>query len=105
LVTPSEPRRSILVNNTVAEGLATDTINAKRSKSMDFRFFWLRDSIQKSQYFIRHIKGKWNISNFFTKPLPKDKFEQFSPYIVTEIDPNMEQTRPKRATVTMGKTS
>ncbi len=31
---------SILVNNTMAEGLATDTINAKRSKSMDTRFFW-----------------------------------------------------------------
>jgi hypothetical protein len=89
----------------VAEGLATDTINAKRSKSMDVRFFWLRDRIQKSQFFIRHIKGKWNTSDFFTKPLPKDKFEQFSPCIATEIDPNMEQKRPKRATVTMGKTS
>ena len=100
-----QPTTTILVDNTVAEGLATDTINAKRSKSMDVRFFWLRDRIKKLQFFIRHIKGKWNISNFFTKPLPKDKFEQFSPYIVTEIDPNMEQTRPKRATVTMGKTS
>ena len=76
------PQRAtpILVDNMVAEGLATDTINAKRSKSMDVRFSWLRDRIQNSQFFIRHIKGKWNISNFFTKPLPKDKFEQFSPY-------------------------
>jgi hypothetical protein len=49
---------SILVDNTVAEGLATDTINVnvKRSKSMDVRVFWLRDRIQKSQFFIRHIK-------------------------------------------------
>jgi hypothetical protein len=31
---------SILVDNTAAEGLATDTINAKRSKSMDVCFFW-----------------------------------------------------------------
>jgi hypothetical protein len=37
------------------------------------------------------------------KPLPKDKFEQFSPYVVTKVDPNMEQTRPKRNTITMGK--
>ncbi len=101
----SQRATSILVDNTVAEGLATDTINAKRSKSMDIQFFWLRDKIQKSQFFIRHIKGKWNISDFFTTPLPKDKFEQFSPYIVPEIDPNMEQRRPKRATVTMEKTS
>jgi hypothetical protein len=54
----SQRATSILVDNTVAEGLATDTINAKRSKIMDVRFFWLRDRIQKSQFFIRHIKGK-----------------------------------------------
>jgi hypothetical protein len=54
-------------------------------------FFWLRDRIQKSQFFICHIGGRWNIRDSFTKPLPKDKFEQFSPYIVTELDPNMEQ--------------
>jgi hypothetical protein len=100
-----QPTIHILVDNTVAEGLATDTINAKRSKSMDVRFFWLRDRIQKLQFFIRHIKGRWNISDFFTKPLPKEKFEQFAPYIVTEIGPNMEQTRPKRNPITMGKTS
>jgi hypothetical protein len=84
----------------VAEGLTTDTINAKRSKSMDDRFFWLRDRIRKSQFFIRHIKGKWKmeLSNFFTKTLQNDK-------IVTEIDPNMEQMRPKPATVTLRKAS
>ncbi len=48
---------------------------------------------------------KTEIHAIFSKPLPKDEFEQFSPYIVTEIDPNMEQMRPKRATVTMGNTS
>ncbi len=74
-----QPTTTIFVDNTVAEGLATDTINAKRSKSMDVSFFWLRDRIKKLQFFIRHIKGKWNIiSDFFRKPLPKDKFEQFS---------------------------
>jgi hypothetical protein len=29
-----------MIDNTVAEGLAADTINAKCSKSMDVRFFW-----------------------------------------------------------------
>jgi hypothetical protein len=62
-----QPTTHILVDNTVAEGLATDTINVKRSKSMDVRFFWLRDRIQKLQFFIRHIKGRWNISDFFSQ--------------------------------------
>jgi hypothetical protein len=41
---------SILVDNTVAEGLAIDTINAKRWKIMDVRFFWLRDRIKNRNF-------------------------------------------------------
>ena len=93
---------TISVDNTVAEGLAADTINAKRSKSMDVRFFWLRDRGKKLEFFMKHLKGKWNISDFFTKPLPKDKFEQFLPYIVVETDDASIQT-PKRHTVVMHK--
>jgi hypothetical protein len=48
----------IMIDNTVAEGLAADTINAKRSKSMDVRFFWLRDRIKKGQFAVRHLAGK-----------------------------------------------
>ncbi len=44
---PQEPAM-IMIDYTVAEGLAADTVNAKRSKSMDVRFFWLRDRIQKA---------------------------------------------------------
>ncbi len=46
-----QPTTTILVDNTVAEGLATDTIYAKHSKSMDVRFFWLRDRIKKTAIF------------------------------------------------------
>jgi hypothetical protein len=90
-----------LIDNTVAEGLASDTINAKRSKSMDVRFFWLRDRVKKLQFAMKHLPGRWNISDFFTKPLPRDKFEQFVPYIIVEMDPALEQ--PKRSTVVLHK--
>jgi hypothetical protein len=97
---PQQPT-TISVDNTVAEGLATNTINAKRSKSMDVRFFWLRDRVQKLQFRMQHLKGRWNISDFFTKPLPKDKFEQFLPYIVVEVDANLEP--PQRQTIVLQK--
>ncbi len=54
-----------MIDNTVAEGLAADTVNAKRSKSMDVRFFWFRDRIQQAQFAVRHLAGRWNISDFF----------------------------------------
>jgi hypothetical protein len=38
---------TLLLDNTVAIGLACDTVNAKRSKSMDMRFFWLRDHVRQ----------------------------------------------------------
>jgi hypothetical protein len=92
---------TISVDNTVAEGLATDTINAKRSKSMDVRFFWLRDRVKKLQFRMQHLAGRWNISDFFTKPLPREKFEQFLPYIIVEAD--ADPTPPQRNTVVLHK--
>jgi hypothetical protein len=65
---PQQPT-PILVDNTVAEGLANNTVNAKRSKSIDVRFFWLRDRVKHGEFTIQHLKGRWNISDFSTKSL------------------------------------
>jgi hypothetical protein len=92
---------TILVDNTVAEGLAKDTVNARRSKSMDVRFFWLRDRVKKGEFLIKHLQGRYNISDFFTKPLPTDKFYQFLLFLIVVIDANF--TTPKRQTVVMSK--
>jgi hypothetical protein len=100
---PQNPT-TIMIDNTVAEGLAADTINARRSKSMDVRFFWLRDRIQRGQFKVQHLAGRWNISDFFTKSLPKDKFMQFFAYLVVNLDLEVQAPRLKRITVTMAKT-
>jgi hypothetical protein len=97
---PQQPT-PILVDNTVAEGLANATINAKRSKSMDMRFFWLRDRVKRMQFLMKHIAGRWNIADFFTKPLPKEKFEQFTPYIIVHVDEDI--ATHKRHTMTLEK--
>jgi hypothetical protein len=89
------------VDNTVAEGLASDTINARRSKSMDVRFFWLRDRVKKAQFYMQHLQGKWNIADFFTKPLPKEKFDQFTPYIIVQTESKSE--KKLRRTVVLNK--
>ena len=59
----------LLIDNTVAIGLANDTINKKRSKSMDMRFFWLRDRVKQQQFVVEHIPGQYNVADFFTKAL------------------------------------
>jgi hypothetical protein len=68
---------------------------------MDVRFFWLRDRVRQAQFHIRHLSGRWNISDFFTKSLPKEKFQQFQPYIIVEVEDNIPIL--KRQTVRMNK--
>ncbi len=95
---------TIMIDNTVAEGLAADTVNAKRSKSMNVRFFWLRDRIKQGQFAVQHLAGRWNIADFFTKSLPREKFDQFYAYLTVNLDFELTVPRPKRITITMAKT-
>jgi hypothetical protein len=101
---PQQPTL-LLIDNTVAIGLANDSINKKRSKSMDMRFFWLRDRVQQKQFVVEHIPGQFNIADFFTKALPKTKYDQFHQYLVVNTDFS-ENKRPQKKinTVTMDKT-
>ena len=101
---PQQPTL-LLIDNTVAIGLANDSINKKRSKSMDMRFFWLRDRVQQKQFVVEHIPGQFNIADFFTKALPKSKYDQFHQYLVVNTDFS-EYKRPQKKikTVTMDKT-
>ena len=99
---PQQPT-TIMIDNTVAEGLAADTINAKRSKSMDVRFFWLRDRIKKGQFAVKHLAGRWNIADFFTKSLPREKFSQFAPYVVINLDKEPPSKKRKITTITLVK--
>ena len=94
----------IMIDNTVAEGLAADTLNAKRSKSMDVRFFWLRDHIKKGQFAVKHLAGRWNISDFFTKSLPREKFQQFYEYITVNLGLEPQTRQRKSTTITLVKT-
>jgi hypothetical protein len=57
-----QPPTLLRTDNTVAIGIANDSINAKRSKSIDMRFYWLQDRVKQGQFEIQHIPGQWNIA-------------------------------------------
>ena len=81
-----QPATTLQIDNTVAIQLANASINAKRSKAMDMRFFWIVDRIRQGQFKTLHVPGVWNIADFFTKALPKQKFYQFLAYLATNLD-------------------
>jgi hypothetical protein len=98
-----QPATMLRMDNTVAIGLAEGNINARRSKAMDMRFFWLVDRVQKKQFKVAHISGCWNIADHFTKPLPKHKFYQFLQYLAVNLDNEALQPKLNIKTVTFRK--
>jgi hypothetical protein len=84
-----QPPTLLLCDNECAVGIANDTVKAKRSKSMDMRFHWLRDRIRQGHFIMQWRKGANNLADFFTKPLPAHQHQALMPLLVrTPIDPN-----------------
>ncbi len=101
---PQPPTLLVLrMDNTVAIGIATEAINAKRSKSMDMRFFWIIDRVRQGQFVIKHIAGQWNVADHFTKPLPKSKLLRFLHYLVINNDNEPSEPSRKIKTITIPK--
>ncbi len=98
-----QPPTVLRMDNTVALGIASGTMNAKRSKSMDMRFFWIIDRVEQGQFIVSHVPGIWNIADHFTKPLPKDKFDQFTQFLIVNTDNEPKTDQLKTSTVTFPK--
>jgi hypothetical protein len=89
-----QPPTLLSMDNTVAIGIATKIIKAKRSKSksMGMRFFSIIDCVRQKQFVIEHVSGQWNIADHFTKPLPRAKFLQFLQYLSVNMDDEPSET-------------
>ena len=44
-----QPATKMITDNNTAEGIITGTIKQKRSKSIDMRFYWLKDRQEKNK--------------------------------------------------------
>ena len=98
-----QPSTLLRMDNSVAVALANGTINAKRSKTMDMRFFWLTDRVKQGQISVDHIPGIWNIADHFTKALPKAKFYQFVNFLSINMDNEDQKQKKKPTTITFPK--
>lgn len=77
-----QPATTILCDNKCAQGIATDTIKPKRTKSIDMKFCWIRDRIRQGQFLVMWRKGTDNLADFFTKPLPVHLHQRLMPLLV-----------------------
>ena len=60
----------IQTDNSTAEGIANDTVKAKRSKAMDMRFYWIKDRVHQGQFRIHWKPGADNKADCHTKHHP-----------------------------------
>lgn len=60
----------ILCDNQCAVGLATNSLKAKRTKSIDMRYHWIQDRVTQGHFQVVWRRGEHNLADFFTKALP-----------------------------------
>jgi hypothetical protein len=53
-----QPPTLLLCDNEIAVALANKTITPRLSKSIDMRFRWLQDRIQRNQFRVEHVAGR-----------------------------------------------
>jgi hypothetical protein len=60
----------IFCDNLCAVGIANNTFNLKRTKTIDMRYHWIRDQVKLRVFKITWKAGKFNLADFFTKAHP-----------------------------------
>ena len=48
----TQPPTLLKTDNSAAEGIFTATVRQKRSKAMEMRFYWMKDSVKQKDFFV-----------------------------------------------------
>lgn len=88
-----QPATPIQTDNSTACGIINDTVKQKRSKSMDMRFYWIRDRVRQGQFRIYWKAGSGNLADYFSKHHPiahhqsmRSKYLHISPNYYAALD-------------------
>jgi hypothetical protein len=54
-------------NNTTEDGIINNTVQQKRSKAMDMRFYWVKDRVEQDQFNVGWAPDDNNMRDYFTK--------------------------------------
>jgi hypothetical protein len=54
-------------DNTKADDIINNTVQKKRSKAMDMRFYWVKDRVEQDQFNVGWAPGDTNMGDYFTK--------------------------------------
>eukprot|EP00956_Cyclotella_meneghiniana_P012720 scaffold18074_cov132-Cyclotella_meneghiniana.AAC.3 len=65
-----QPPTPIHCDNSTAAGIANNTVKRQRSRSMEMRYFWVADQVQRKQFDVKWHPGQENLGDYYTKHHP-----------------------------------
>jgi hypothetical protein len=62
-----QPATPVHTDNSTACGIANNNIKQQRSRTIDVRFYWVRDRVRQGKFNIYWQPGKVNLADYYTK--------------------------------------
>eukprot|EP00804_Cyclotella_cryptica_P008022 CCRYP_004538-RB/>CCRYP_004538-RB protein AED:0.45 eAED:0.39 QI:0/-1/0/1/-1/0/1/0/221 len=63
----TQPPTPTHCDNETATGIANNTVKKQQSRSMEMRFFWVADQVNRHHFQVRWHPGQKNLADYFTK--------------------------------------
>ena len=77
-----QPATPLITDNETAANLSNDNLKQKHSKSMDMRFYWIKDRVKQKQFDVFWRSGKHNLADYHTKIHPEDHTIKMRPIYI-----------------------
>jgi hypothetical protein len=70
----------LTTDNTTADGIINNTVQQKRSKAMDMRFYWVKYRVEHQQFNLGWARGNTNLGDYFTRHRSPAHHKGMRPY-------------------------
>jgi hypothetical protein len=74
----------LTTDNTTSDGIINNTVQQKRSKTMDMRFYWVKDRVEQKQFNDGWAPGDTNLGDYFTKYHSPAHHKRMIPYYLND---------------------
>jgi hypothetical protein len=82
----TQPATPLRTDNSTAYGILNETIQHKRSKSMDMKYYWLQDRVRQKQFGVYWRPGKDNLGDYHTKHHPAQHHTDMRPLLLHQAN-------------------
>ena len=88
----------LYIDNTAAIAMLTQNIKS-RVKHLDRKVYWTRDFVQMENVSVRHIDGRLNLADIFTKFVSNEVLRRLKPSVMGKSKPPTEVTSKKEVNI------